>query len=760
MKLAQLKVAVESGKKDVMTVARSLQGAETVPPQDWRWLWAFLVSAPDTRPAAVGHVPPLPTPALHATVGPLLTTPHQFKLEYMHGLFRVADFVQTWTQDVDTTRRVLRVLVHQLVPDYFTPAMTGLYNDWKFVYGLVHHFDPRICPHLEAHHISLPVLLTSWNYCLFADILPAPVLGQLYTWVLAEAATSKARSKWLVSVGAALLLYLGDALLAVQSAAGLSVIIDHFCRSTLADDATGRAFLNLVFTMHAYVYAPFPPLRLQSPPEDPSPARLFVCMPLDTRASWPPPVRVWPAARGEGLLEGYLAARPQGFADVEASIEKDVPRTFAVPPGPLRRVLVAFAVRCPRIGYCQGMNEIAAVLLVAAELDEARSFWALVYLLEDVLPDYHAHSMAGLHADCALLQTWLARNDPPLAAHLDALGLNMEILCTTWLVTCFVTNAPAAFHDRLLQCVFAASTPLAASRIPVITALAVLLRLSPQLLLEREAGVVLRRLKQFWASLEDPAAADAVLLAARDLWGQLPPAELATARELHLEQVDALFASRSAKKEALRQQKLEPSPIVARRRFGLATLPSPPKSPIRKLGESVRKNLRIPRPSPTEDDDERDVSVQAHLDTTAQLYEDEAIDVSEFAAIQRRILTSWLDALQTPAHVADRIALLQATIEPPVPDAEPEADEPKKAGFRWHKAAKARVTALGARLRPRSKPDEIRPRRASAPRAMSHGLSPTALQLSDISSSYYGGELSEDQRVARKLELISKSLFD
>ncbi|EQC30041.1 hypothetical protein SDRG_12320 [Saprolegnia diclina VS20] len=758
--LTQLKRATENGAIDAMAVAKALLGADFISLADCCYAWPVLVASVKVA---------TPTSSLQASasmLAPFFATPHQFHIEYMHGLGRVSDVLLQWTTNMDVAGRMLHVLVHQLVPDYFTSAMVGLENDWKFVYGVVHHFDPRLGPHLAAIHVALPDVLASWSYRLFVDVLHPTIVRHVYTWVLAEAVTSRARSKWLVSLSAALFLYLGDALLSVADAPSFHVVLRHFCTVTLGDEAIAKAFLDVAVTLHGYIKAPFPPLRLQSPPDELSSGRLFVRPTEAATLSLAPTLHPWPPARDGASCARYLHHRPRAFSDIEASIEKDIPRTFVVPPeaGPaLTRVLTSFAIRCPRIGYCQGMNEIAAVLLSSAKMDEEKAFWALVYLLEDVLPEYHTHSMAGLHTDCSLLQSWLLRNDPYLSQHLAALGLNMEVLCTAWLVTCFVTSAPAPFYQRLLAAVFAAPSAQSASRIPLVTALAILLHLSPQLTLEREAGVVLRRLKLFLSSLATPETASSFLEMCSVLWAQLPPPELSSARDVHLSSVHAAFDARESKKAALREQKLTPSKAMvtsSRRRFGLVPMPSPPKSPIRKLGESVRKNFRIPRSSDDDDDGDSDasdatISVRQHLETTAQLYESEAIDADELDAIQRRILTAWLDALQTPAHVADRVTQLKNAIDPtPVDEFEPVVETPKKRGYGWHRA-KAKVTALGARLRPKAmpKPDD---RRASAPRAMSLTLSPTALTLDVIGNGIY----EDDQRVARKLELMSHSLFD
>ena len=49
----------------------------------------------------------------------------------------------------------------------------------------------------------------------------------------------------------------------------------------------------------------------------------------------------------------------------------------------LRRVLLAFSVQNPRIGYCQSMNFLAAALLLALDRSEEKAFWVLVCLIDD-----------------------------------------------------------------------------------------------------------------------------------------------------------------------------------------------------------------------------------------------------------------------------------------------------------------------------------------------------------------------------------------
>ena len=85
---------------------------------------------------------------------------------------------------------------------------------------------------------------------------------------------------------------------------------------------------------------------------------------------------------------------------------QDLPRTFpsnewmatAEGQAALGRVLLAFSVHRPAIGYCQSMNYIAALLLVAMEKDEENAFWVLVSLIDDgggVPPPWCFHSASN-----------------------------------------------------------------------------------------------------------------------------------------------------------------------------------------------------------------------------------------------------------------------------------------------------------------------------------------------------------------------------
>lgn len=108
------------------------------------------------------------------------------------------------------------------------------------------------------------------------------------------------------------------------------------------------------------------------------------------------------------------------------SVEDDVNRTFQnLNPTKLkenieklRNVLVAYGLRNPTVGYCQGFNYIVG-RFIEADLNEEQSFWCLVQLIESILPlDYYTH-LIGFAVDKSVLETIIMKELPILAKHLS-----------------------------------------------------------------------------------------------------------------------------------------------------------------------------------------------------------------------------------------------------------------------------------------------------------------------------------------------------
>lgn len=106
----------------------------------------------------------------------------------------------------------------------------------------------------------------------------------------------------------------------------------------------------------------------------------------------------------------------------------------------LRRVLIAYSWRDPAIGYCQGMNLLAALLLLVYP-DEEDAFWMLASVLERTLPsDYYSSQLLVSQADQRVLKDLIQLALPDVSLYrihgLLILTALTPISCTiTWKIS-------------------------------------------------------------------------------------------------------------------------------------------------------------------------------------------------------------------------------------------------------------------------------------------------------------------------------------
>ncbi|KAL8939835.1 MAG: hypothetical protein Q9211_002563 [Gyalolechia sp. 1 TL-2023] len=162
------------------------------------------------------------------------------------------------------------------------------------------------------------------------------------------------------------------------------------------------------------------------------------------------------------------------------SIERDLHRTFPdnihfkpdqpTYPGAetallssLRRVLQAFAIHRPQIGYCQSLNFIAGLLLLL--LPEDKAFWMVHIITTDYLPGTHETSLEGANVDLWVLMLALKESSPSIWAKIgvgDEDGSSIHTarlppvsLCTTsWFMSMFIGTLPIESVLRVWDVVF------------------------------------------------------------------------------------------------------------------------------------------------------------------------------------------------------------------------------------------------------------------------------------------------------------------
>ncbi|KAH9904026.1 TBC domain-containing protein [Xylariomycetidae sp. FL2044] len=141
----------------------------------------------------------------------------------------------------------------------------------------------------------------------------------------------------------------------------------------------------------------------------------------------------------------------------------------------LRRVLHAFSIYNPRIGYCQSLNFLAGLLLLFVESEE-QAFWLLNIITRVYLPGTHELSLEGANVDLGVLMSSLRESMPAIWAKIggeldgtdgvrpksrrnkakaEVTRLPPITLCmTAWFMSCFIGTLPIETTLRVWDCFF------------------------------------------------------------------------------------------------------------------------------------------------------------------------------------------------------------------------------------------------------------------------------------------------------------------
>uniref|UniRef100_H3C984 TBC1 domain family member 30 n=2 Tax=Tetraodon nigroviridis TaxID=99883 RepID=H3C984_TETNG len=134
----------------------------------------------------------------------------------------------------------------------------------------------------------------------------------------------------------------------------------------------------------------------------------------------------------------------------------------------LKRVLLAYARWNKTVGYCQGFNVLAALILEVTEGSESDALKVMIYLIDKVLPEsYFANNLRALSVDMAVFRDLLRVKLPRLSQHLHHLqkSANKEaggsyeppltnVFTMQWFLTIFATCLPAPTVLKIWDSVF------------------------------------------------------------------------------------------------------------------------------------------------------------------------------------------------------------------------------------------------------------------------------------------------------------------
>ncbi|CAM6078912.1 unnamed protein product [Sphagnum tenellum] len=181
--------------------------------------------------------------------------------------------------------------------------------------------------------------------------------------------------------------------------------------------------------------------------------------------------RVWMAVSGaakkqstvpESYYQDLTQAVKGRVTPATRQIDHDLGRTFpthawidsADGRAALRRLLVAYSFRDSRVGYCQGMNFVAAMLLLVMKTEED-AFWMLAVLLENVLfNDCYAENLYGCHVEQRVYKDMFKKKFPRLATHLEKIEFDVSLVTTEWFLCLFAKSLPSETTMRVWDVMF------------------------------------------------------------------------------------------------------------------------------------------------------------------------------------------------------------------------------------------------------------------------------------------------------------------
>ncbi|XP_042648682.1 USP6 N-terminal-like protein isoform X2 [Tyto alba] len=155
-----------------------------------------------------------------------------------------------------------------------------------------------------------------------------------------------------------------------------------------------------------------------------------------------------------------LKCQARGSSPDIRQIDLDVNRTYrdhimfrdryGVKQQSLFHVLAAYSIYNTEVGYCQGMSQITALLLMY--MNEEDAFWALVKLLSGPKHAMHGFFIPGFpkllrfqeHHE-KILKKFLSK----LKQHLDSQDISTSFYTTKWFFQCFLDRTPFTLSLRI-----------------------------------------------------------------------------------------------------------------------------------------------------------------------------------------------------------------------------------------------------------------------------------------------------------------------
>jgi hypothetical protein len=107
----------------------------------------------------------------------------------------------------------------------------------------------------------------------------------------------------------------------------------------------------------------------------------------------------------------------------------------------IRRILIAFSIYRPEVGYCQGMNFIVGLSLLF--MSEECVFWLLATIVDHVMPlDIYSKDLLGTSIDQDIFKLLLKLKYPKLYTLMENHDVPLTLITCEWFMTLFVNALP------------------------------------------------------------------------------------------------------------------------------------------------------------------------------------------------------------------------------------------------------------------------------------------------------------------------------
>ncbi|KAI8880825.1 TBC-domain-containing protein [Backusella circina FSU 941] len=182
--------------------------------------------------------------------------------------------------------------------------------------------------------------------------------------------------------------------------------------------------------------------------------------------------------QNRGLYDEILLKYEGQTSTSTEEIEKDLKRSLPEYPGyqttegidKLRRVLIAYSWKNPKLGYCQAMNIVISALLIT--------------------------DMYGAQLDQIILEQLVVKTMPMLSTHFKNTNIELSVACLPWFLSLYINSMPLEFAIRILDILF-----MEGPRILFQIGLAILKLNGEEILKTKDDGAFLEVLKMFFQSI-------------------------------------------------------------------------------------------------------------------------------------------------------------------------------------------------------------------------------------------------------------------